>query len=298
MNPKYPLYIVSKGRWKSRLTVKALDRMNVPYYVVIEKQEYKKYKHVIDKKKLLILDPAYQENYETFDDLGNTKSKGPGPARNFAWEHSISNGFAYHWVMDDNITEFYRLNHNIKWRAYTGTIFYAMEVFCERYENVLMAGPNYEMFVARKQFHFPFTTNTRIYSCNLIRNDIPYRWRGRYNEDTDLSLRILKDGYCTVLFNAFLQAKRGTQIIKGGNTKEFYEKEGTYYKSKMLVDMHPDVTELMWRFNRYHHYVDYSRFMNPVTGNKLKFKKDIKIKKGVDNFGMVLKTLKGNKNEN
>jgi len=28
----------------------------------------------------------------------------------------------------------------------------------------------------------------------LIRNDIPYRWRAKYNEDTDLSLRVLKDG--------------------------------------------------------------------------------------------------------
>ena len=34
MNPKYPLYIVSKGRADSRLTSKALEKMLVPYYIV------------------------------------------------------------------------------------------------------------------------------------------------------------------------------------------------------------------------------------------------------------------------
>ena len=28
MNPKYPVYIISKGRWESRLTSKALEKMN------------------------------------------------------------------------------------------------------------------------------------------------------------------------------------------------------------------------------------------------------------------------------
>src|SRR5207245_2694711 len=92
-----------------------------------------------------------------------------------------------------------------------------------------------------------FEMNTRVYSCNLIRNDIPYRWRGRYNEDTDLSLRILKDGFCTVQFWAFLQNKLGTQRLAGGNTAEFYEVEGTGPKSDMLQRMHPDVTRLVVR---------------------------------------------------
>ena len=32
MNPKYPIYIVSKGRADSRLTSKALEKINCPYY--------------------------------------------------------------------------------------------------------------------------------------------------------------------------------------------------------------------------------------------------------------------------
>lgn len=43
MNPEYPVYIISKGRWESRLTSKALEKMRVPYHIVIEPQEIDDY---------------------------------------------------------------------------------------------------------------------------------------------------------------------------------------------------------------------------------------------------------------
>ena len=288
MNPKYPLYIVSKGRYDTRLTVRALESMEVDYNVVIEKQEYKQYSSVIDKKKLLILDKKYQDNYDTCDDLGSSKSKGPGAARNFAWEHSINNGYKRHWVMGDNIQKFLRMNNNLQIPVSSGSIFRAMEDFCNRYTNVTMAGPNYYMFVPRKAKLPPFVMNTRIYSCNLIKNDAPYRWRGRYNEDTILSLDMLKDGFCTIQFNAFMQLKTTTQVLRGGNSKEFYDKEGTLPKSQMQVKVHPDVSKIVWRFGRIHHYVDYTKF----KVNRLIKKKGLKIKKGIDNYGMKLKKVK------
>jgi hypothetical protein len=118
----------------------------------------------------------------------------------------------------------------------------------------------------------------------LIRNDIPYRWRGRYNEDTDLSLRVLKDGFCTVQFNAFIQEKAQTQTLKGGNTEEFYAKEGTLPKSKMLEDMHPDVAKVVWKFNRWHHHVDYRAFKK----NRLIKKESLVIPNAINNYGMKL----------
>ena len=55
MNPKSPIYIISKGRWDSRLTRKSLERMKVPYHIVVEPQEYDSYASVIDKQKILTL---------------------------------------------------------------------------------------------------------------------------------------------------------------------------------------------------------------------------------------------------
>lgn len=282
---KYPIYIPSKGRADSRLTIKALEHMNVPYTVVVEEQEYEDYAKVVDPKNILILDKQYQKDYDTFDDLGDTKSKGPGAARNFIWDHSIKLGHKRHWVMDDNIQKFLRFNNNLQIPVSDDSMFSAMEDFVDRYKNVAMAGPNYYMFVPRKSKVPPFVMNTRIYSCNLILNDTPYRWRGRYNEDTDLSLRMLKDGWCTMQFNAFLQLKTTTQKIGGGNTKEFYTEEGTKPKSEMQVKMHPDVSKLVWKFGRVHHHVDYAPFKN----NKLLKDKSVKIPKGVQEYGFKLK---------
>ena len=282
--PQHPIYIVSKGRWESRLTSKALHLMGLEHYIVIEEQEYKHYKAAIDSTaKLLILDPKYQDDYDTCDDLGTTKSKGPGPARNFAWEHSIAEGADWHWVMDDNIRIFIRANMNYKVPVHDGTIIRAMEDFVHRYTNVGMAGPNYHYFRPRKIKSPPYFYNTRIYSCNLIRNDTPYRWRGRYNEDTDLSLRMLKDKWCTILFNAFLQDKMTTQTLKGGNTDEFYAHEGTLPKSKMQVELHPDVSRLVWKYGRWHHHVDYSRFKRTYLIRK----PDIEIPSGNNEYGMI-----------
>lgn len=283
-----PIYIPSKGRADICMTMKALEPMGINYSVIVEPEEESKYRFYFRKYKLsgniIILDMSYKKKYETLDDIGLNKSVGPGAARNFAWDHAISTGAKWHWVMDDNIKDFYRLNRNIKARVHASNFFKVMEIFCNRFKNVVMGGPNYEMFVPRKRKSPPYILNTRIYSCNLIRNDIPFRWRGRYNEDTILSLDILKADWCTVQFNAFLQDKKPTQTLKGGNSDEFYFKEGTKPKSKMLEEVHPDVAKVVWKFNRWHHHVDYS----PFKKNKLIKREDIEIEKGINNYGMKL----------
>lgn len=266
------------------MTMRALDTMGVQYRVVVEEQEYDTYGQHIPEEKLLVLDPKYREKYDTCDGLGDKRSKGSGPARNFIWDLAAAEGHKWHWIMDDNIRGFYRFNRNLIVPCGSGVFFAVMEAFCLRYTNVAMAGPNYYMFIPRKRTKPPFTPNTRIYSCNLIRTDMPYRWRGRYNEDTDLSLRILKDGWCTILFNAFLQNKMPTQTMAGGNTAEIY-KQGTVAKSKMIVQLHPDIARLKWRFGRCHHIVDYRSFKQ----NKLRRRKGLKVEGGVDNFGMALR---------
>ena len=173
MNPEYPVYVISKGRWESRLTSKTLEELEVPYHIVIEPQEYKDYSKVIDPKKIYKL---------PFSNLG----QGSIPARNWVWEHALSKGASYHWILDDNIDGFFRYNNNFKDPVTSGTIFKCAEDFVDRYENVALAGFQYLFFATSCRQRPAFILNTRIYSCILIRNDIPYRWRGKYNEDTDV----------------------------------------------------------------------------------------------------------------
>lgn len=261
--PRFPIYIPSKSRAESALTPSALDELGVPYLIVVEASQHDAYAARFQPGRLLVLDKTFQDDYDTCDDAGNQRSKGPGPARNFIWEHARTQGHTWHWVMDDNIRAFYRLHQNRKYAVSgSGQAFHAMETFVLRYENIGMAGPEYEMFVPARQPAAPFRMNTRIFSCNLIRNDIDLRWRGRYNEDLILSIDMLKAGWCTVLFLAFLQKKIATQQMSGGNTEAFYEHEGTLRKSQMALQVHPDVVQLAQRYGRVHHQGDFSQFRN------------------------------------
>jgi hypothetical protein len=274
MDPSYPVYVISKKRPESRLTSKALEERHIPYRIVVEPQEYEDYAAVIDPSKILVL---------PFSNL----EQGSIPARNWVWEHSITEGHKRHWILDDNIRTFYRLHKNQKIRIKDGVGFAVVEDFVERYKNVALAGMNYQWLAKQKQVIPPIYLNSRIYSCILIKNDIPYRWRGRYNEDTDLSIRVLKDGWCTVLFNAFLADKIRTMIMKGGNTESLYKldnADGRLLMAQSLQKQHPDVVKITRKWGRWQHQVDY----RPFKANRLIKRTDIEIPQGVNNYGMKL----------
>lgn len=270
--PRYPIYVISKGRWESRKTARALEKMSIPYRIVVEPQELEEYARVIAPDKILVL---------PFSNLG----QGSIPARNWVWEYSISEGHKRHWILDDNIPSFHRFQGNLKVPCGDGAIFCASEDFTDRYENVLLSGFNYFKFVTRKSDRIPpFVTNTRIYSCILIQNDSPLRWRGRYNEDTDLSLRVLKAGFCTILFNAFLCDKTTTLKMRGGNTDELYQDDGRLQMAESLRDQHPDVVTVVRKFGRWQHQVDYRKFRR----NNLILKAGAEVSQGLNEYGMAL----------
>jgi hypothetical protein len=258
---KYPIYIISKGRWDSRYTAKALDKLGIPYHIVIEPQEWPRYVDVIDDDKILLLNNEVEGRP---DDTPWRPAHGQGsiPARNWVWRHARARGFDRHWILDDNLKYFYRLNQSMKIDCYEerSNPFIEAEKFVDRYRNVALAGLQYQWFAPRGEKHKTFCLNTRIYSCILIKNDIPYRWRGRYNEDTDLSLRALKDGWCTVLFYNYLCDKEATMRQTGGNTDELYAGDGRMKMAQSLVDQHPDVTYVTTKWGRPQHQVNYKPF--------------------------------------
>ena len=273
MNPKYPVFIPTKGRYESLLTIKAFEQISVPYRAVIEVQEYDNYAAVMDPAKLMVL---------PFSDQGLVST------RNWIWDYAQEMDVPYFWTFDDNIREFYRLHKNIKYRVTSGTFLQAIEDFTERYETLYISGMQYEMFAPRKKKFPPFVLNTRIYSNMLIRNDIPYCNRAVYNDDTDLCLRILKDGYCTCLFNAFLAKKIATMKVKGGNTP-IYQGDGRLKMAQSLQRQHPDVVKITRKWGRWQHQVDY----RPFKRNRLIKREGVVIPEGVNNYGMVLRKTNG-----
>lgn len=283
MNPRNPVFIPSKGRHEQPMTARALERMGVPFRVVVEPQEADAYRKAVGKDRVVVL---------PFANLG----LGSIPARNFIWDLADDEGTPWHWIIDDNVSAFYRMALNRRIRVDSGTIFYCCEDFVERYENVGMAGLNNVCWVPDRRPNIPpFILNTRIYSMTMIRTDIvdpatgsQMRWRGRHNEDTDISLRILKAGLCTVQFNAFLGGKAATLTMKGGNTDTVYA--GGDHRREFAMSLrrqHPEVVRLVWKYDRWHHQVYYHQFKN----NKLKLRPGVTPTAGANEYGMRLRRL-------
>jgi hypothetical protein len=195
-------------------------------------------------------------------------NRGSIPARNWCWEDSIARGAKRHWILDDNMWKFRQPRDHKKDRetwAKDGTMFVEMENFVDKYSNVALAGPENVGNFRSCAKQYEYRLNTRIYSCILVNNTVPYRWRGIYNEDTDLALRCLKDGWVTVLFNKYLMDKPAPDRGKGGNHDELYAGDGRLKMAESLAGQHPDVSKVGWKWNRPQHVVDYS----PFAGNRL-----------------------------
>ena len=267
---RHPIYILSKGRSSispSRMTWWNLKKLGLDFKVVVETQEYDEYLKTIPENNLIKLP-------ENLCNLG----QGGIPVRNFIWEHSQTLGHTHHWIMDDNLGGFYRLHHNTKLRVESGVYFNMIEDFMDKYNNLYITGLGYssdnpEIDKSRKSV----ITNSKIYSCILIRNDLDQildeKWRGKYNEDVDLVLRVLKKGLPTVGFQSFTCKKEKTGGMKGGNTEiysgtESNKFDGFQKKVDSLLEQHPDVvkqTNERHTDNRPHHQVDYT----PFKQNKL-----------------------------
>jgi hypothetical protein len=285
---KYPIYVISLGRWEKRLTQRYLEWSGLDYYVVVEPREYDKYAEHIPRDKLLVCP----------EDYSITRKIGSIPVRNFVWQHSIKNGDTHHWILDDNIRYYARFYNSQKVVIKGGLAFRVVEDYVDRFKNVKMAGHNYSMFVVTSNTTLrPITFNSRVYSSILLSNDLltdnilDEGWRGTYNEDTDLSLRVLYKGFPTFLFNSFCANKVCTMESQtGGNTTTIYNvQDGYLKKSQYLVDTYPEITKLVYKFRRMHHYVDYSGFKNL----KLEYKEGVRetLKEESNNYDLELVEL-------
>jgi len=248
--PLYPIYIISKGRYEKTLTADIFEASGLDYLIAVEPQEYDLYCAKLGKKRILKL---------PFSNLG----LGSYPARNFCWEHSIQRGFKYHYLFDDNI------QYWSKWidgkRRKIDDVTSAF-LYLEQYvvKNKIDIGgfeePNFVVKPPKK----PFKINCHVYSAMLIKNDLPYRWRLKYNEDVDLCLQVLHNGGTTASCVYYMADKVSTAAkMKGGNQTELYQgnkAEKNLLKAKMLEAVWPQYAKTVIRFNRHHHLVDWKVF--------------------------------------
>jgi hypothetical protein len=250
MQNKFPIYIISKGRAYNPITAKNFLREKIDFFIAVEPQEYEEYCKAIPKKHVLKL---------PFKNLG----VGSYPARNYCWEHSKTNGFEYHWLFDDNILFFQKWvnGKRRKWNDIKSALKFVEAVTNKHKIDILgFEEPNFVVKPPPRAFKF----NCHVYSAMLIKNNLPYRWRLKYNEDVDLCLQVLHNGGKTMSCVFYMANKVSTaDKMKGGNQDELYEGNSikkNLLKAKTLEAVWPQYSKTVIRFGRHHHLINWKQF--------------------------------------
>ncbi len=274
--PRFPMYVPTKGRYDRCLTATMFDKDKVPYRLVVEEKEADFYRSAHPGAEVLVL---------PFSDMGSVV-----PARNWIRDHAEAEGHPYHWQFDDNIRIMYRHYRGQRLPCRAGVALLVAEDFTTRYTNVGISGFNYSMFAPERRRFPPFRLNSHVYSALLINHDMPHRWRGRRNEDTDLCLQALSTDWCTIQINAFLADKIATLVMGGGNTAEldYLSENGRLMMARELERRWPGVVTTTRRFGRPQHKVafEWKRF-----DTQLIKREDLAESDGTDNYGMELQQV-------
>jgi len=274
--PRYPIFIPTKGRADIKMTAWYLRRDGVPFKMVVEPQDYDAYAAEWGSERLLTL--PYNDRGLVF-------------ARNWIWDYAEEMGVARHWQIDDNIRGFVRRVRRRRIPISSSIAIRVLEDFVDRYENVALAGFNYTMFIPNNAKVPPFFVNRHVYSTMLIETWRDMRFRGPANEDVDLGLQVIARGLCTVAFNIFTAKKVATMTIGGGQTDKAYGGDGRLFMARVLERSWPGVVWTGRRYHRPQHYVAdaWKKFDTPL---KLREGVDLKKMERVDEYGMELKQVK------
>ena len=255
--PRYPIYIPSKGRADNPLTAEMFDAGGVPFKLMVEPQERDAYAKRWGSKRVVVL----PEN-----------NRGLVYSRNACRDHSVSEGHKRHWQFDDDIRRLMRMMGTTRIACPPDVAIRAAEDFTDQFENVGLTSFNYWKLVPFSgpfgmSDYPPFMLNFRCYTCFLMKNDVDCRWRGRYNEDTDMTLQVLAEGLCTVLLNAFLIDTMATSSQSGGQT-DIYVADGRLEMARELERRWPGVVQVKRRFNRPQHVVNWKIFTTQLVRKK------------------------------
>ena len=215
---KYPIFIPSKGRANNCKTANLLLKYSITNFkIIVEPQDY----------------DAYAAVYST-DNLLQLPDNNRGLA--FARKNCrASTNADFHWQMDDDVRKFKKRINGKNVECSPEEIFDEVEKYADEHTNIGILGLNHEMFAFGCSK--PLSVNKQCSSVCLFRTNVKAEWRPFIIEDTDYSMQILTEGYCTVLFSFLLYSVPPSGSEAGGLTDNQHTKRQMYQQG--LLDAWP-----------------------------------------------------------
>jgi hypothetical protein len=229
----YPIYIPTKGRPDKCHTAQNFQKYQIPFKLVVEPQDLE----------------SYREHYSDFCLVAlDRNDQGIAYARNFIKKLSQSNKDAYHWQIDDNIRHI-KEQIDGKYVSINPSVgFDKIQTHVEHFTNIGAAGMAHLAFAFSHEDDIEI--NKQVYSSVLFKNDNDLEWRSGCIEDTDYSVQLLMEGYCTLLFTRIGIDKVNSLSMSGGNTDSEYASEGRLIRAKGLQSNWPGMFNIVHRFGK------------------------------------------------
>lgn len=279
---KYPIYVLSLGRYSDLsfpdATCMTLEEMGLEYTLVLMTREVENYRETLKRYNC-----KYCVNIIHLEDnhgLGGT------PQRNLAWDDSKKRGFSKHWILDDNIHGYFWFNRRQKIQIKSGVVFRNVEDFVDNLnEKVGLAAHAYRYDTRGTEMRNPIIVNGKTFSSILVNHNLldkcKIKWRLKYNEDIDLGLQVLSNGFMTIGYETFLSGKKATKDNREGGNRDIYlqyKQEGFVRKLECLQNEWGHIPNLIGETTkklgkedeRVHHLIDWDRFKPKTLTNKKK----------------------------
>lgn len=185
MNTQHTIYIPSKARANSCTTPHLLMKDGITnWLIVIEPQDFRDYAKEFHPGHIVVLDKNDQ---------------GLWYSRQFCKDRSISYGDEYHWQLDDDIRSFISRSPGMaSSRPLPCEALREIEEVVEKYSNIGQAGMNQNSWPPGDN---PIKVNRLPVQAFLVNNSVKAKFRTPILNDFDFTLQVLKEGWCTLLFD-------------------------------------------------------------------------------------------------
>lgn len=221
---KYPINILSYGRYNENKTSKFLLKCKIEHYIFVENCEYdlyiNEYYNKLNQEEQNLVNIINTNNDFHLLNLGGS------PVRNYILDFWLNRNFKdidRIWLLDDNINYYNRYNKGNKNKIYSDLIFSSIEKYIESYDNVGVCSHNLNNHINAEESRPIIVKNGKHYSSMLLLTDKQFRFKHKYNEDVLISIDYIVSGKLNFCFNHLLFDKDTSGTERGGNTDTIYK---------------------------------------------------------------------------
>ena len=216
----HPIYVPSKARPNNCSFISACAYSGHIINVVVEPQDYEAYKERYPHHNYIIL----PEN-----------NRGIAFVRNFIKMHAGSMAHEWYWMIDDDVTNFYRRENKKMVKSTMGEALGAVQRMVDEQPNIGQAALEYQQLAWSAEKDFKLNGYCDV--CVLINSDrtreIAYRDYVSMKEDRDFTMQIIKSGADTLRCTTFGFAAPKNGSNAGGLKEIAYDVAG---RERVAVD--------------------------------------------------------------